>query len=63
MRNEELEHIEKQKDRRRLGDIGFEYEKEGYMKRQPRSDISKQNYNYEQFREFTKFHREAKQKD
>ena len=41
----------------------FNYEKEGYMKRQPRFDLSKHSYNYEQFREFTKLYEDAWRKD
>jgi len=33
------------------------------MTRQPRLDLSKYNYNYEQFKEFTSLYEEAKAKD
>ena len=33
------------------------------MKRQKRSDLSKYNYNFEQFRQFTSFYEKAKKKD
>jgi hypothetical protein len=33
------------------------------MNRQPRVDLSKYNYNFEQFREYTKLYEKAKNKD
>jgi hypothetical protein len=33
------------------------------MQRQPRVDLTKYNYNYEQFRKFTQLYEEAKKKD
>jgi hypothetical protein len=44
-------------------DTSYQYELEGYMKRQPRLDLSKLNYNREQFREYTALYEEAKVKD
>lgn len=41
----------------------YNYEKEGYMKRQPRFDLTKHSYNYEQFRQFTQLYEEAWRKD
>jgi len=34
-----------------------------YFRRQPRTDLSKHSYNYEQFYRYTKMFREAKDKD
>lgn len=33
------------------------------MKRQPRTDLSKHNYNHEQFKEYTTLYEEASRKD
>jgi hypothetical protein len=37
------------KEKQLLEDIGYQYEREGYLKRQPRLDLKKDvgNYNYE----------------
>jgi hypothetical protein len=45
--------------------MSYQYELEGYMKRQPRVDLKKDvgNYNYEQFREYTALYEESKKKD
>jgi hypothetical protein len=40
-----------------------DYSKENYMTRQPRIDLSKYQYNYEQFRQYTAFYEEARKKD
>lgn len=48
-----------------VADTSYQYELEGYMKRQPRLDLKKHvgNYNYEQFREYTALYDEAKLRD
>lgn len=53
------------KERKLKADLSYQYELEGYMKRQPRLDLKKTvgNYNYEQFREYTELYEEAKKKD
>ena len=45
------------------GELKYEYTKENYMQRQPRVDISKYNYNFEQFKEFTWTYEKARTKD
>ena len=42
---------------------GYDYTLDNYMMRQPRLDLSKHQYNYEQFREYTALYEEAKAKD
>jgi hypothetical protein len=61
----ELDHDERDKQRAIRADLSYQYELEGYMKRQPRVDLKKDvgNYNYEQFREYTALYEEAKLKD
>jgi hypothetical protein len=62
---EELDLEEAEKQRSLRADMTFQYELEGYMKRQPRVDLKKDvgNYNYEQFREYTSLYEESKKKD
>lgn len=62
---EQLEREEAEKQRKLKQDLSYQYELEGYMKRQPRVDLKKDvgNYNYEQFREYTALYEEAKKKD
>lgn len=59
----DLEEVEKQRSLR--ADMSYQYELEGYMKRQPRVDLKKDvgNYNYEQFREYTALYEDSKKKD
>ena len=63
MTNAEKEAVEAEKDmyRKKIGHK--DYEREGYMKRQPRLDLSKYNYNFEQFREYTALYERAKKRD
>jgi hypothetical protein len=44
-------------------DSSFKYNKEGYMSRQPRIDFKGKNYNFEQFRDYTRLYESAKKKD
>lgn len=41
----------------------FPYEQVDYMKRQPRTDVTKMNYNFEQMREYTAMYETARIKD
>lgn len=63
--NEDLAHDEEEKQRALRADLSYQYQLEGYMKRQPRLDLKKDvgNYNYEQFREYTSLYESAKKKD
>lgn len=61
--HEELETIEMKKEKQRLADTSYQYELKDYMKRQPRLDLSSYNYNYEQFKEYTRIYGDAKKKD
>lgn len=64
--NEEIKEIEDEKTRLRAdpkGEIKYGYTKDNYMKRQPRVDLTKYNYNYEQFKKFTQLYDAAKKKD
>ena len=64
--NEQLEKAKEKADYFKndtTGDLAYQYEKEGYMKRQPRTDLSKHNYNHEQFKEYTTLYEEASRKD
>ena len=45
--DEEKALLRERKERWRQGNIGYDYEREGYMTRQPRLDLSKYNYNFE----------------
>lgn len=40
----------------RIADQSYDYEITNYMKRQPRLDISKYNYNFEQFKMYTRLY-------
>lgn len=62
---EELSLEEAEKQRSLRSDMSYQYELEGYMKRQPRVDLKRDvgNYNYEQFREYTELYEESKAKD
>lgn len=44
-------------------DTSFQYEREGYMSRQPRVDLTQYNYNFEQFKEYTTLYERSKKKD
>lgn len=61
--DEEVRLITEEKDKLREGDRSHKYEKEGYMLRQPRLDLTKYNYNFEQFKEYTALYDECKKKD
>lgn len=61
--NAEKELIEQEKEKLREGDTSYRYELEGYMSRQPRLDLSKYNYNFEQFREYTALYEECRKRD
>jgi hypothetical protein len=50
-------------DIKKAADTSFQYEREGYMSRQPRIDLKQYNYNFEQFREYTTLYERAKKKD
>lgn len=63
MTNEEKIELEAKKNILRMGDTSYDYEREGYMKRQPRLDLSKYNYNFEQFSQYTQLYEQAKKKD
>lgn len=41
----------------------YQYELKDYLKRQPRLDLSKYNYNREQFKAYTQLYDSAKKKD
>ena len=58
---EEIDNLEAwHESRREVRD--YDYERVGYMERQPRN-IIKSNYNYEQFKEYTKQYKDAMKKD
>ena len=63
--NEEKELDRARDERFQEEDTSYQYELEGYLKRQPRLDLKEKvgNYNYEQFREYTSLYEEAKKKD
>lgn len=63
--NEEVQVKQAIKEKHLQADTSYQYELEGYLKRQPRLDLAKTvgNYNYEQFREYTALYDEAKLKD
>lgn len=65
--NEEKEEANEKIAQQRLDaekPFGFyDYERTGYMTRQPRLDLSKYNYNYEQFKQYTSLYEEARAKD
>lgn len=64
--NEEKKAIEDKKIKAKedaINEPDYAYTRENYMMRQPRLDLSKTNYNYEQFREFTSLYEDAKKKD
>ena len=64
MTQEELEAKEAARVKHLKSDTSYQYELEGYMKRQPRLDLKKVgNYNYEQFREYTELYDAAKKMD
>lgn len=62
---EELDTEEIARQKHLKADTSYQYQLEGYLKRQPRLDLKKSvgNYNYEQFREYTALYEEAKLKD
>lgn len=45
--DQEKRDLEALREKQRLADTSYQYERIGYMNRQPRVDLSKYNYNYE----------------
>ena len=64
MTNEEKQDLIDFKDHKeRTPFTHNEYEKDGYFYRQPRIDMKKENYNFEQYSRYTKMYEDAKEKD
>jgi hypothetical protein len=61
--NEDKIEISEKMEEWKKSNTDFDYELTNYMQRQPRVDLTKYNYNYEQYREFTHLYEEAKKKD